>query len=56
VWSSSTRSVPIGPFGETFTCPAPSSGAVATKNMCCLAIHSRSGVSIASKTFAIDRA
>src|SRR5258707_15521084 len=27
-----TRSVPIGPFGETFTWPPAASGAVATKN------------------------
>ena len=53
VWSSSTRSMPIGPFGERFTWPSALSGAVATKNSSRWAIHSRSESSIASKTFAI---
>src|SRR3954447_27079302 len=37
--SPSTRSVPIGPFGETFTRPSAASGAVPTKNIGCAAIH-----------------
>ncbi len=53
VWSSSTRSVPIGPLGDKFTCPSPLSGAVATKYSSRRAIHSRSDSSIASNTFAI---
>ena len=34
-------SVPIGPFGETLTCPPESSGAVATKNRDWREIQSR---------------
>ena len=41
VWSSSTRSVPIGPFGEMFTCPSAPSGAVPTKNIGWRAIQAR---------------
>ena len=41
MWSSSTRSEPIGPFGETLTWPSPASGAVPTKNSAWRAIHSR---------------
>src|SRR3954453_21386316 len=46
--SPSTRSVPIGPFGETFTRPSAASGAVPTKNIGCAAIHAAIRSSIAS--------
>ena len=51
--SSSTRSVSIGPLGETLTWPPSPLGAVATKNMRWRAIHAASRASIASKTLAI---
>ena len=41
VFSSSTRSEPIGPLGETLTWPSSASGAVPTKNSAWSAIHSR---------------
>src|SRR3712207_5544074 len=52
--SSRTRSVPIGPLGDTFTWPSQSSGAVPTKNNCCAAIHARWCASMPSKTFAMS--
>ena len=33
VSGSSTRSVSIGPFGETLMCPSAASGALPTKNI-----------------------
>ena len=41
VWGSRIRNVSIGPFGETLMWPSADSGAVATKNIDCLAIQSR---------------
>ena len=51
---STIRSVPIGPFGETFTWP-PSLGAVATKNSRCRPIQAASFSSISSKSFPTGR-
>src|SRR4051794_36208476 len=48
VRSSSTRRVPPGPFGETFTWPSPASGADPTKNIGWRAIQSRQCWSISS--------
>lgn len=50
--SSTIASEPIGPFGETLTCPSAASGAVATKNIVCRATQSRRGATMPSKTFA----
>jgi len=52
VRSSRTRRDPIGPFGDTFTCP-PSPGAVATKNRRCRPIQAASFASMPSKSFPI---
>src|SRR3954447_4323203 len=42
---------PIGPFGETLTIPSPSSGALATKNMCWRATQRRRWSSMRSNSF-----
>src|SRR5215207_1055196 len=50
VWPSSTRSVPIGPFGDRLTWPSSPRGAVATKNSRWRAIQARWCSSIRSYT------
>ena len=47
---SSTRNVPVVPFGDTLTCPSAPSGAVATKNTGCRSNHAASRSSIPSIT------
>src|SRR5215212_10263228 len=41
------------PLGDRLTCPSPSSGAVPTKNICCLPINSSISAVIAAYTLAI---
>src|SRR5215212_1061238 len=41
------------PLGDRLTCPSPSSGAVPTKNICCLPINSSISAVISSCTLAI---
>jgi hypothetical protein len=49
VWSSITRSVSIGPFGDTLTCPSSARGAVPTKKSAWRAIQARWWSSMRSK-------